>query len=97
MSQLFLPWRLSIVLRGSIFKGDNFVRFMGDTFARGGSCHTFIYIYIWPNQSEYAISKRGPHYMGLGYFVTPEGPAAHSCNRWWWRTCRIGIGQLEGV
>ena len=47
---------------GSFFKGNNFVRFMGDTFARGGSFHTFRL--IRPDQSEYAIWKRGPHYMG---------------------------------
>jgi len=34
---------------------------MGDTFARGGSFHTFRF--IRPDQLEYAISKRGPHYM----------------------------------
>src|SRR6218665_592758 len=47
---------------GSFVKGDNFVRFMRDTFARGGSFHTFRL--IRPDQSEYTISKRGPHYMG---------------------------------
>src|SRR6218665_3313346 len=41
--------------------GDNFVRFMGDTFARGGSFRTFRL--IRPDHSEYAISKGGPHYM----------------------------------
>jgi len=45
--------REQIGSRGIIFKGDNFVRFMGDTFARGGSFHTFRL--IRPDQSEYAI------------------------------------------
>src|SRR6218665_2621174 len=66
-----LPRRLSIVLPtrtiikfkwDPFFKGDNFVRFMVDTFPRGGSFHTFRL--IRPDRSEYAISKRGPHYMG---------------------------------
>jgi len=36
----------------------------------GGWFHTFRL--IRPDQSEYAVSKRGPHYMGgIGYFVTP--------------------------
>src|SRR6218665_2554074 len=35
---------------------------MGNTFARRGSFHTFRLIRL--DQSEYAISKRGPHYMG---------------------------------
>ena len=35
----------------------------------GGSFPTFRL--IWPDQSEYAISKRGPCYMGeISYFVT---------------------------
>src|SRR6218665_126651 len=55
--------------RGSFFKGDNFGRFMGDTFARGGSFHTFRL--IRPDQSEYVISKREPHFMGDRLFVTP--------------------------
>ena len=42
---------------------------MGDTFARGGSFHTFRL--IRPDQSEYAISKKGPHFMGDRLFVTP--------------------------
>jgi len=65
-----LPRLLSTVLRtrtirfkGDHFsRGDNFVRFIGDTFARGGSFHTFRL--IRPDQSEHAMSYRGPHYMG---------------------------------
>ena len=48
--------------RESVFKGDNFVRIMGDTFARGGIVP---HVQIDPAGSiEYAISKRGPHYKG---------------------------------
>jgi len=48
--------------RGSIFRGDNFALFMGDTFSRGGIVPHFWIRYI----------EKGPHYMeGIGYFVTP--------------------------
>jgi len=56
-----LPRRLSIVLRTRTikFKADPF---WGIRLHEGGSFHTFRL--IRPNQSEYAILKRGPHYMG---------------------------------
>src|SRR6218665_2598986 len=65
-----LPWRISIVLRTRTikFKGDPFSRGIisydswGYVCTRGGSFHMFRL--IRPSQSEYAISKRGPHYMG---------------------------------
>src|SRR6218665_515921 len=63
-----LPRRLSIVLR------TRTIRFKADHFSRGiisyvswgyvctgGSFHTFRL--IRPDQSAYAISKRGPHYI----------------------------------
>src|SRR6218665_2151534 len=69
---------------GSFFKGDNFVRFMGDTFARGGSFHTFRL--IPPDQSEYDISKGGPQYMGDRLFRdTGRGDSV-----------RRGVGRLSG-
>src|SRR6218665_2744407 len=65
-----LSRRLSIVLRTRTikFKADPFSRGIisygswGIRLHEGGSFHTFRL--IRPDQSEYAISKRGPHYMG---------------------------------
>src|SRR6218665_758045 len=68
-----LPRRLSIVLRTRIirFKADHFSREIisyiyvswGISLHDGGPFHMFRL--IRPDQSEYAISKRGPHYMGV--------------------------------
>ena len=56
--------------RGSLYKGDTFVRFMGGTFARGGSFHTFRL--IWPDQSPPLLSKimGTTLHGGIVYFVT---------------------------
>jgi len=45
----------------------------------GGSLHTFRL--IRPDQSKYAISKRGPHYMGYRLF-RDTGRAAAADNLW---------------
>ena len=70
-----LPRRLSIVLRTRTikFKGDHLSRRIisygswGIRLHKRGSFHTFRL--IRPEQSEYAISKGGPHYMG-GYVIS---------------------------
>ena len=67
-----LPRRLSIILwtRTIKFKWDPFSRGVILYVSWGIRLHTFRL--IRPDQSEYAISKRRPHYNGgIGYFVTP--------------------------
>jgi len=59
----------NLVQVGSFFKGDNFVRFMGDTFARGGIVpHVQIDPVgsIWISYIEKGTTLHG----GIGYFVT---------------------------
>src|SRR6218665_2668276 len=63
--------------RGSFFIGDNFVRFMGDTFARGGSFHTFRLIRL--DQFEYAILNRGPHHRGDRLFRDTSSDDTYRC------------------
>src|SRR6218665_131604 len=67
------PWDLSIVSGGRIYSetdppGRICIEIESPGRVLGGNSVTG----HRPDQSEYAISKRGTHYMGgIGYFVTP--------------------------